>query len=98
LHPGYRIFSSLLLTAALATPVAVMAASPSDDNQEHRQAETNKRYYDRHYKDYHTWNSNEDRSYQRYQEERHEKRPFVALNTRQKTIYWGWRHNNPDRP
>jgi hypothetical protein len=98
LHPGYRIFSSLLLTAALAAPVAVMAAaSPQDDrNQEHREGENHKRYYDKAHKDYHTWGDNEDRSYQRYQAERHERRPFIQLNTRQQSLYWGWRHNNPD--
>src|ERR1035441_838402 len=87
-HRGYRYLSSLLLTAALAAPVATMAAaSPQDDrNHENSQGENNKRYYDKSHKDYHNWDANEDRSYQRYQTERHEKRPFVQLSTRQQTI------------
>jgi len=107
MHHGYRYLSSLFLTAALAAPVALMAAaSPQDNrnqenrqgenNKENRQSENNKRYYDKSHKDYHTWDSNEDRSYQRYQTERHQKRAFVQLSTRQQTVYWNWRHSNPD--
>ena len=95
---GYRYLSSFLLTAALVAPVATMAtASPQDDrNHEDRQNENNKRYYDRGHKDYHNWDANEDRSYQRYQTEHHQRRAFVQLNNRQRTVYWNWRHSNPD--
>jgi hypothetical protein len=98
MHRGYRFLSSLLLTAALAAPVAMMAsARPGDDkDQEHRQADNNKRYYDKGHKDYHTWDSNEDRAYQRYQAEHHQKHAFVELNVRQQTVYWNWRHSHPD--
>jgi hypothetical protein len=99
MHRGYRLVSSLLLTAALAAPVAVMAATPRDDkdrDHDSNQSENHKRYYDKRHKDYHTWDGNEDRSYQRYQTERHETRPFIQLNTRQQSAYWGWRHDNPD--
>jgi len=107
MHGGYRYLSSLFLTAALAAPVALMAAaSPQDDrnrenrqgenNKENRKSENNKRYYDKSHKDYHTWDSNEDLAYQRYQTERHQKRAFVQLSTRQQTVYWNWRHSNPD--
>jgi hypothetical protein len=98
MHCGYRYLSSLLLTAALATPVAMMAAaSPQDDSRhEDRQGENSKRYYDKHHKDYHNWDANEDRSFQRYRTEHHEKREFIQLNTRQQAAYWNWRHNNPD--
>jgi hypothetical protein len=65
MHCGYRYLSSLLLTAALASPVAMMAAaSPQDDrSHENSQGENNKRYYDKRHKDYHNWDANEDRSY-----------------------------------
>jgi Ni/Co efflux regulator RcnB len=98
MHRGYRYLSTLILTAVLAAPVAMMAtASPQDDkNQENRQAENNKRYYDKGHKDYHTWDGNEDHAYQRYQTEHHEKRAFIQLNDGQQTAYWNWRHNNPD--
>ena len=74
------------------------AASPQDDrNHENRRNENNnKRYYDKSHKDYHNWDSNEDRSYQRYQTEHRQKRAFVQLNNRQQTVYWNWRHSNPD--
>ena len=72
------------------------AAAPQDDKNRDEHHE-NKRYYDKAHKDYHTWDANEDRSYQRYQEQHHEKRAFVELSARQQTVYWGWRHNNPDR-
>ncbi len=98
MHRRYLYLSSILLTAFLAAPVAMMAAtSPQDDRkEENRQGENNKRYYDKQHKDYHTWNANEDRSYQRYQSEHHEKRAFVQLNARQQAVYWNWRHSNPD--
>ena len=100
MHRGYRFLSSLFLTAALATPVAMMAAATPQDkddrNQENRQGENNKRYYDKSHKDYHTWDGNEDRQYQRYQAERHETRDFGRLSKKQQGAYWSWRHNNPD--
>jgi len=95
---GSRYLSSLLLTAALAAPIAMMAAAaPQDDRrEENRQGQNNKRYYDKGHKDYHNWDSNEDRSYQRYQTEHHQKRAFVQLNNRERSVYWNWRHSNPD--
>jgi hypothetical protein len=94
----HRYLSSLVLTAVLAAPLATMAAaSPQDHHgQENMQGENHKRYYDKHHKDYHTWDNNEDRAYQRYQAEHHQTRAFVKLSGRQQTIYWTWRHNNPD--
>jgi hypothetical protein len=76
-----RYLSSLLLTAALAAHIAMTAAAaPQDDRrEENRQGENNKRYYDKGHKDYHNWDSNEDRSYQRYQTEHHQKRAFVSV-------------------
>jgi len=63
-HRGYPYLTSLFLTAALTTPVAMMASASQDDrnqenrqgdrNQENRQGEINKRYYDKGHKDYHT--------------------------------------------
>src|SRR5580692_3336663 len=69
-HRGSRFLSSLFLTAALATPMAMMAAAIPQDNQRHEDKQDHKRYYDKQHKDYHTWDDNEDRSYQRYQTER----------------------------
>jgi hypothetical protein len=98
MHRGFRHLSSLLLTAVLVVPVVMMASPrPQEDRkEENRQAENNKRYYDRGHKDYHTWDANEDRSYQRYQTQHHQPHAFVELTPRQQTVYWNWRHNNPD--
>src|SRR6202166_1698238 len=98
MHGGYRYLSSLLLTASLAAPVAMMAApSPQDDRtHENRERENNKRYYDKGHKDYRNWDPNGSCSYQRYQTEHHQKRSFTQLNTRQQSGYWNWRHSNPD--
>lgn len=103
MHSGCRLLSSLMLTATLAAPVAMIAAAgPQDDrkqdekNQENRPGENNKRYYDQSHKIYHTWNSNEGSAYQRYQTEQHEPRAFVQLNPKQQSVYWGWRHDHPD--
>jgi len=95
MHRGYRYLSLVFLVVALAAPIALTAASPQDDKDHDRQ-ENSKRYYDKHHKDYHNWDSREDREYQRYQSERHEKRDFAHLNSRHQNAYWNWRHHNPD--
>jgi hypothetical protein len=98
MHRGYRVLVSFFLTTALAAPIAMMASSnPQDDKrQEERQRENNRRYYDRTHKDYHTWDDNEGRAYQRYQSEHHQTRDFHRLSRRQQTAYWNWRHSHPD--
>jgi len=97
MHCVYRFLSSLILTAAIASPVAMMAAAKPQDDRDHENKQgENKRYYDKQHKDYHNWDSNEDQAYQRYQTGHHEKRAFIQLNTRQQTVYWNWRHQNPD--
>jgi hypothetical protein len=97
---AYRFVISLVLTAALVIPVAMMAATSTiadkDKKHDDKQDEKNQRYYDKKHKDYHTWDNNEDMSYHRYQTEHREKRPFIQLNTRQQNSYWNWRHSNPD--
>ena len=98
MHRGNRFLSSLFLTAALAAPLATMAAASPQDNRtpEKREDRNNKRYYDKGHKDYHNWDGNEDRAYLRYQNEHHETHAFVELNGRQQTVYWNWRHSHPD--
>jgi hypothetical protein len=99
MHCGYRFFSSLLLIAALTSPIPMMASTggQNDKTHENNQAENNKRYYDKNHKDYHTWDSNEEQSYKHYQTEHHQKRVFNQLNQSQQSNYWKWRHNNPDK-
>ena len=59
MHRGYRDLSSLFLTAALAAPLAMMAATSPQDNHDQENKQHNKRYYDKSHKDYHTWDGNE---------------------------------------
>jgi Ni/Co efflux regulator RcnB len=96
-HRGNRLLSSLFLTAALAAPLATMAAAtPQDNRTQEKRDDHNKRYYDKGHKDYHNWDNNEDRAYLRYQNEHHETHAFVELNSQQQTVYWNWRHSHPD--
>ncbi len=60
MHLAHRYIGSLLLTAALAAPVAVMGVLVS------QQATVQIRACDKDNKDYHNWNSNENRSRGQY--------------------------------
>ena len=99
MHHNHRfLFGALLLTAALAAPSAMNAASKPQDNgrqEEHR--DDHNRVYDRDHKDYHNWNDNEDRSYRVYLGERHrDYHPFAELKAKEQRAYWNWRHGHPD--
>ena len=86
-----RFLSSLLLSAALLTPVIIRAEETNI---------TIKRYYDRDHKDYHEWNRDEDQAYRQYlQENQRQYRDFNKLNRNDRDRYWTWRHNheNADR-
>lgn len=102
MHHGYRyLFNSLLLTAALAAPSAMMAATGPQDNgrqEEHRRDDNDRnRFYDRDHRDYHNWSDNEDHSYRLYLGERHrEYRPFAEVKQKEQRSYWKWRHRHPD--
>jgi hypothetical protein len=80
------LVSALLLGAALITP-----ALRAEDNSHDR------RYYDREGKDYHTWNTHEDRAYRVYLGEQHrEYREFPRAKVVQQREYFRWRHEHPD--
>ena len=56
------------------------------------------RYYDPGYKEYHGWNTNEDRAYRMYLQENHRDYvEFPKTTTTQQTEYWKWRHDHPDK-
>jgi hypothetical protein len=99
---GYKyLFSFLVLTAALAAPSVMSAGAKPQDNgrqeEHHRDDNDRKRFYDRHHKDSHNWNENEDRSFRTYLGERHrEYHPFVELKVKEQSAYWNWRHRHPD--
>lgn len=82
----FLILGGFLLGAALLAPVAVSA----DDHHD-------KRYYDRDHKDYHQWNSQEDRAYRAYLGEQHrDYRDFSRVKRNEQTQYFRWRHDHPD--
>jgi hypothetical protein len=95
------LFGFFVLTAALAAPSVMSAGAKPQDNgrqEEHRRDDNDRnRFYDRQHKDYHNWDSNEDRSFRVYLGERHrEYHPFVELKVKEQNSYWKWRHNHPD--
>lgn len=55
------------------------------------------RYYDRDYRDYHTWNEREARAYHRYWvEQRRREIAWERASARQRREYWRWRHRHMD--
>jgi hypothetical protein len=54
-----RFIASLFLTVALVAPVAVMAAAVPQEGVQVK-------VYDKSHKDYHNWDSNEDRAYTQF--------------------------------
>ena len=81
-----KYIGSLFLGAALLAPLAVQA-------EDH-----DRRYYDRNNRDYHVWNSGENRAYNRYLEERKEdrRRDFNRESRERQRSYWQWRHQHSD--
>ncbi len=56
------------------------------------------RVYDRSHKDYHNWNTDEDRFYRQYLDEHHRKyREFKHMSKKQQLEYWKWRHTHETR-
>jgi hypothetical protein len=86
-----RLFlSSILLGAALITPMAITAnAAPQGITV---------RVYDRNHRDYHNWDDREERSYRTFRVE-HPKYHVQYRRARrsQQNEYWTWRHAHPDR-
>ena len=83
------IVSAFVLSCALTAPLAMTAA----DNNTH----SDKRYYDKKGKDYHTWNDNEDRAYRSYLTSQHQSyRTFDKVSPARQQVYFNWRHSHPD--
>ena len=84
----FLILSALVLSTTLIGPVVARA----DGNH------SEKRYYDRNGRDYHTWNSNEDRAYRAYLQEQHrDYRDFNRVKRGQQQQYFKWRHEHSDK-
>ena len=100
IHKGMRILSSMLLMGALAAPLAARAQDRDrDDHHDRDDRAKNQRVYDRDHKDYHNWNSDEDRNYRQWYSQSHngrEYRHYNRLNKRDQTAYWNHRHQHGD--
>jgi hypothetical protein len=80
---GSRYLSSLLLAAALASPLAITGCA------------VRARVYDPYYHDYHHWNHDEIVYYQNWERESHrEHRDFRQRNSDEQKEYWDWRHKH----
>jgi hypothetical protein len=92
MHRAHRYTASLFLTAALAVPVAILAAA------EPQNASVQVRIYDRDHKDYHNWDDREDRAYRGYLTEQHQTyRVYTKQHRNTQKQYWMWRHSHPDK-
>jgi hypothetical protein len=87
----HRYISALLLAAALAAPVAILAApAPNADGVQIR-------FYDSRHKDYHNWDDRENKSWGVYLSNNHKRsREFSRSSRREQSHYWNWRHSHPD--
>jgi hypothetical protein len=84
-----RIIASLFLTAALAAPVAIMAAPAAQGVQV--------RVYDRDHRAYHNWDDNENRAWGVYLTNNHRRHyEYARASRRDQRNYWNWRHEHPD--
>jgi len=87
-----RFISSLFLAAALAAPVAMMAAPGP------QAVGVQVRVYDRDHKDYHNWDDHERSAWGVYLTDNHKKpHEYKAANRKEQSSYWNWRHSHPDK-
>jgi uncharacterized protein YecT (DUF1311 family) len=95
---GFRYLATILLSTAVATPLAI--AKPVISGQEHEEHERdreNRRIYDPYHRDYHNWDDRENQAYRRWLDERHQSyRDYERLKRRQQRDYWNWRHEHED--
>src|SRR5580704_1998220 len=91
---SFKVLSTLLLSGAL---VALQQAERSTTTTTTTTTETH-RYYDPTYKEYHVWDSKEDRAYHMYVEQTHRNyEDFPKVKVTEQTEYWKWRHDHPDK-
>lgn len=82
----FLILGAILAGAMLTAPIVARA----DDHNE-------KRYYDRDGRDYHRWDSHEDRAYRVYLQAQHrDYREFNREKSNRQREYFKWRHDHPD--
>ena len=96
---GIKHLAALCLSAALTTPIAALAMpAPQDDHERHEQEEHERRTYDQQYRDYHNWDSREDRMYREWLADRHyDYVDYDRLRPEDQRDYWNWRHRQEKR-
>lgn len=88
-----RLISSVALVAAFSITAFVPATASAQDRD--RDAQHDRRVYDRDHHDYHNWTRDEDRVYRDYLVQQHRKyRAFTRLSAKQQREYWRWRHDH----
>jgi hypothetical protein len=106
MHRGYRYLISFFLAAALASSLAIAQQDDQrreDDQrqqQDHnnRNAENQRRVYDKDHKDYHNWDDNENRAWGQFLTENHKSsHEFSKANKKEQSQFWNWRHAHPDK-
>lgn len=86
-----KLIGSFLWGAILVLPLQIRA----DDHDRARNDNRSQRYYDSSLNDYHRWNDEEQREYDRYLTEHRRKREdFDRMNKREQRDYWKWRHEH----
>lgn len=92
------IIGSAVIVCALLLPVALPAQEGEiQQHERERQRQDQQRYYDQQSKDWHQWNGDENKAWQRYQQEHHRNdRDFGKLSKREREEYFKWRHQHPD--
>ncbi len=99
IHKGMRVLSSMLLMGALAAPLALAQERDRDEHKDRDDRTQTPRMYDRDHKDYHTWNTHEDRNYRQWYEQKYNGqvyREYSRLNKHDQEAYWNWRHQHGD--
>jgi hypothetical protein len=98
MHRGWRYLGFILLSAALAAPLA--SAKPviaMQERDEHDRDRDHRRVYDPDHHDYHDWDDREDGIYRHWLEERHEAyREFHRLKRKEQQEYWRFRHEHQE--
>lgn len=91
-----RMWSALILTTALAAPIAAAPAAAAPAMAPGGEpAAVVVRVYDPYRHDYHRWDNSEQARYRAYLRERHES--YVAYQHQraaQRRAYWRWRHEH----
>ena len=91
MHRTHRYVAALFLTAALAAPVAIIAAPVPQE------AGVQVRVYDRDHHDYHNWDEHERHAWGVYLSDNHRHEvEYAHANHKEQRDYWNWRHSHPD--